>query len=64
MPRYSIEAMQYGAKDWTEVCQVEQHPEDIVDALKNKKLRMRKSDGGWYLVDKYSRVRIVDTSDD
>jgi hypothetical protein len=62
--RYSIEAIQYGSENWVEVCQVENNPEDIVDGLKNKSLKMKDLKGHTYLVSKYSRVRIIDTSDD
>jgi hypothetical protein len=60
--RYIIEAIQYGASNWAEICQVQANPQDIVDALMKKKLRVKMSDQRWGSANKYSQVRIVDTS--
>lgn len=62
--RYSIEAIQYGSSKWTEVCQVEHNPEDIAEALRDKKLRITLADGRYSSTAKYPQVRIVDLSDD
>jgi hypothetical protein len=60
--RYIIEGIQYGASNWAEICQVEANPQDIATALMNKKLRVKLSDDRWGSANKYSQVRIVDTS--
>lgn len=59
--RYRIEAIQYGADDWAEVCQVENNPEEIAEGVRNKKLRITLTDGRGSSIAKYSQVRIVDT---
>jgi hypothetical protein len=60
--RYSIQAIQYGASDWVEICRVENNPDAIADALKEKTLKVKYAPGQWGAVEKFSRVRIVDLS--
>ena len=62
--RYVIEAVQYGARGWVEICRVANNPEAIVEGLQNKRLRIKLSDGRWGSTEKYTGVRVVDIGDD
>jgi hypothetical protein len=59
MKRYAILVVQYGSKNETELCQVDENPHAIAEAAANKRLRV---DGGTrtVLIPKYDSVRVIE----
>ena len=62
MKRYSIMVIEYGAEREIELCQTDTNPQMVVEAAKEKKLKVYKADNARRRssICKYTSIRIVD----